>query len=83
MPNLSRSILWKSVGLTTDLKTQKKVVYNKPYDLKAFVKSLGKLLMDYTSSIAHSTSNVIVRALSTIAQVLAATQYSQKLKYYL
>ena len=38
MPNLPSSILWKNVGLTTDLKTQKKVVYNKPYDLKAFNK---------------------------------------------
>ena len=38
MPNLPSSILWKSVGPTTDLKTQKKVVYKKPYDLKAFIK---------------------------------------------
>ena len=30
------SILWKSVGPTTDLKTKKNVVYNKPYYVKAF-----------------------------------------------
>ena len=40
MSNLPSSILWKSVGPTTDLKTQKKIVYNKPYDLKAFDKIL-------------------------------------------
>ena len=38
VPSLPSSILWKSVGPITDLKTQKKVVYNKPYDLKAFNK---------------------------------------------
>ena len=38
MPNLPGSILWKSVAPTTDLKTQKKVVYDKSYGLKAFHK---------------------------------------------
>ena len=35
-PSLPGCTLWKSVGPTTDLKTQKNVVYDKPYDLKAF-----------------------------------------------
>ena len=38
MPNLPASIFWKSVGPTTNPNTQKKVVYNKAYDLKAFNK---------------------------------------------
>ena len=39
MPNLPSSIFWKSVEPTTHLKTQKNVVYDKPYDLKAFNKT--------------------------------------------
>ena len=46
---------------------------------------LGKLLMDYTSSIASSTSNIIVKALNVLncsrQAVQAATQYRQKFKY--
>ena len=38
MPNLPSSILQKSLGLTIYLKTQKKIAYDKPYDLKAFNK---------------------------------------------
>ena len=59
----------KSVGPNVD------EVYDKPYDFKAFIRSsflkigsknslLSKLLMDYTSSIAPSTSNIIVRVLN-------------------
>ena len=43
---------------------------------------LGKLLMDYISSIASSTSNISLM-FRTVAQVQAATQYRQKLKYHL
>ena len=67
--------MWKIVGPTTDLKTHKTGVHNKPYDLKAVDKIffskiesknslLGKLLMDYTSSIARYTSNIIAKALN-------------------
>ena len=49
-----------------------KVVYDKTYDLKAFDKIfllknrrlLGKLLIDYTSSIALSTSDIIASSLN-------------------
>ena len=33
-----KNIFWKILGPTADLKTHKKVFYNKPYDLKAFNK---------------------------------------------
>ena len=46
---------------------------------------LGKLLMDYTSSIAPSTSKLSLVLLMgrTVAHVQAGTQYRQELKYYL
>ena len=46
---------------------------------------IGKLLMDYTSYIAPFTSNIIVRALnnSNCSTSAGATQYRQKIKYYL
>ena len=67
--------MWKIVGPTTDIKTHKNVFYNKPYDLKGFDKVFlskigsktsftGKLLMDYASSIAFSTFDIIVNALN-------------------
>ena len=46
---------------------------------------LGKLLMDYTSSIAFSTTNIIVRALnvSNCSTSADSKQYRQKPKCYL
>ena len=65
---------------------------NKPCDLKPLIRSsfskkgskkslLGKLLIEYISSIAPSTSNIILGLLMsrTVAQVQSAIQYRQKL----
>ena len=62
MSNLPSSILWKSVGPTTDLKAQKKLFMTNKMTLKPSIRSpfskirsknllLGKLIMYYTSSI--------------------------------
>ena len=63
------------VGPTTDLKTHKTGVITNHMTLKPSIRSsfskiesknlfLGKLLMDYTFSIAHYTSNIIVKVLN-------------------
>ena len=46
---------------------------------------LVKLIMDYTSSIAppHLILALGLLMFPTVAKVLAATQYRQKLKYYI
>ena len=71
-----KNIFWKILGPTADLKTftKKSFITNhmtwKPSIRSSFSKIesknslLGKLLMDYTSSLAPSTSNIIVRALN-------------------
>ena len=69
---------------------------NKPYDLKPSIRSsfsktgsknslLGKLLIDYISSIAPTTSSVIVRALSVsnCSTSAGSNSIQAETKYYL
>ena len=91
-----QSILSKIVGPTTDLKSHKKLFLTCHMTLKPSIRSslskigsknslLGKLLMDYTSSVPPPPLILLLGLLMfrTVAQVQAATQYKQKLKYLL